>query len=114
MRWAICEAMGGFFDQALATLGLVTVELLKQFGRDTVMSSAGSNGRAFARVPTGAETCDFCLMLASRGFVYKTSPSAGELAKFHGDCDCAIVAVDDVNPNHYDPDELYDRYMNSL
>ena len=114
MRWAITEAFGGDPDQALATLGLVTDELVKQFGRDTVMSSAGSNGRAFARVPTGAETCDFCLMLASRGFVYKTSSSAGELAKFHGDCDCAIVAEDGVIPDDYDPDELYDRYMNSL
>src|SRR5699024_4109685 len=114
MRWAITEAFGGDPDQALATLGLVTDELVKQFGRDTVMSSAGSNGRAFARVPTGAETCDFCLMLASRGFVYKTSSSAGELATFHGDSDCAIVAEDGVIPDDYDPDELYDRYMNSL
>ena len=114
MRWAITQAFGGDPDQALATLGLVTDELVKQFGRDTVMLSAGSNGRAFARVPTGAETCEFCLMLASRGFVYKTSSSAGELAKFHGDCDCAIVAEDGVIPDDYDPDELYDRYMNSL
>lgn len=38
MRWAITEAFGGDPDQALATLGLVTDELVKQFGRDTVMS----------------------------------------------------------------------------
>ena len=30
----------------------------------------------YARVPTGAETCDFCLMLASRGFVYHSESSA--------------------------------------
>lgn len=30
----------------------------------------------YARVPTGAETCDFCLMLASRGFVYHSTSSA--------------------------------------
>src|SRR5699024_7800187 len=114
MRWAITEAFGGGPDQALANLGVLSDELLYQSGRDTVMSSAGSNGRACARVPTGAETCDFCLMLASRGVVYKTSSSAGELAKFHGDCDCAIVAEDGVIPDDYDPDELYDRYMNSL
>lgn len=30
----------------------------------------------YARVPTGAETCDFCLMLASRGFVYHSASSA--------------------------------------
>src|SRR5699024_3663886 len=108
MRWAIPEAFGEDSDAALSTLCLVNDALANQFGRDTVMSSAGSNGRAFARVPTGAETCEFCLMLASRGFVYKTSSSAGELAKFHGDCDCAIVAEDGVIPDDYDPDELYD------
>src|SRR5699024_10167136 len=114
MRWAITEAFGRDPDQALATLGLVTDGRVTQCGRDTVSSSPASNGRAFALVPTGAESCDFCLMLASRGFVYKTSSSAGELAKFHGDCDCAIVAEDGVIPDDYDPDELYDRYMNSL
>ena len=31
----------------------------------------------FARVPQGERTCDFCLMLASRGPVYLTAESAG-------------------------------------
>ena len=42
----------------------------------------------FARVPTGAETCDFCLMLASRGFVYSSKMSAGgvKLDHYHAGC----------------------------
>lgn len=111
MRWAISEAFGGDPRQAVATLGMVTDELVKQFGRDTVSLSAGSNGRRFARVPTGAETCSFCLMLASRGFVYATESKAGDLAKYHGDCDCAVVAEDNTVPEGYDPDELYARYQ---
>ena len=55
MRWAITQAFGGDPNQALATLGMVTDELVKQFGRDTVQLSAGSNRRRFARVPTGAK-----------------------------------------------------------
>lgn len=111
MRWAISEAFGGDPRQAVATLGMVTDELVKQFGRDTVSLSAGSNGRRFARVPAGAETCSFCLMLASRGFVYASESKAGDLAKYHGDCDCAVVAEDNIVPEGYDPDELYARYQ---
>lgn len=42
----------------------------------------------FARVPTGAETCDFCLMLASRGFVYTSEATAGatKLDHYHAGC----------------------------
>ncbi len=53
-----------------------------------------SNGRRdprrpkFARVPTGTETCDFCLMLASRGFVYSSEATAGavKLDHYHAGC----------------------------
>lgn len=39
----------------------------------------------YARVPTGAETCDFCLMLASRGFVYHSISSAA-VGHTHDNC----------------------------
>src|SRR5699024_8466088 len=91
-KGVLVRQVGGDTEQALATLGMVTDELVKQFGRDTVIGSADSNNRAYARVPTGSDTCAFCIMLASRGFVYSAAKSAGELSKFHGDCDCAIVA----------------------
>ena len=45
----------------------------------------------FARVPTGSETCTFCLMLASRGAVYHTRESAGTFRCFHRGCDCKVV-----------------------
>lgn len=43
----------------------------------------------YARVPTGAETCTYCLMLASRGFAYTSEQSAGHAD--HRGCDCLIV-----------------------
>src|SRR5699024_3331789 len=76
-------------------------------------SDVCSSDLAYARVPTGSDTCAFCIMLASRGFVYSSSKAAGELSKFHGDCDCAIVAEDGVVPEGYDPDELYEKYQNA-
>lgn len=52
----------------------------------------------WARVPRGFYTCAFCLMLASRGFVYESQHSAGlELGAkglenyYHEHCDCEVV-----------------------
>jgi len=45
---------------------------------------------AFARVPTGAETCTYCMMLASRGFAYRSEESAGHAD--HRGCNCLIIA----------------------
>lgn len=45
---------------------------------------------AFARVPTGAETCSYCMMLASRGFAYRSRESAGHAD--HRGCNCLIIA----------------------
>ena len=50
----------------------------------------------YARVPTGAETCDFCLMLASRGFVYQ-SESTASASHVHAGCvlpDTVLGALD--------------------
>lgn len=61
---------------------------------ETISANVGRDkekGVRFARVPTGFETCTFCLMLASRGAVYHTRKSAGEFKHFHRNCDCKIV-----------------------
>lgn len=46
----------------------------------------------YARLPQGMETCDFCLMLASRGFVYLTMESAEGWNHTHRGCDCIVIA----------------------
>ena len=66
-------------------------------------------------MPTGFETCTFCLMLASRGAVYHTRKSAGEFKHFHRRCDCKIVPGfgDDPDAELVEgvrPKELYERY----
>lgn len=67
--------------------------------------ATGKKGKArlrYARVPSGP-TCPFCLMLASRGFDYLTPESAGELSRFHDDCDCRVVAgYDGLKVKGYD------------
>lgn len=69
-------------------------------------------GVRWARVPSGQKPCDWCLMLASRGFVYKSKASAGGLSQWHRGCMCAIVPDFDGSTaiQGYDPDALYDEW----
>lgn len=65
----------------------------------------------FARVPTGAETCPFCIMLASRGFVYRSEKSAGKLDHYHPNCDCRVVPrFGSATFEGYDPDDYLREY----
>ena len=52
----------------------------------------------YARVPTGAETCDFCLMLASRGFVYHSTSSAA-VDHTHASCVLPGTKLGSVDAN---------------
>lgn len=64
----------------------------------------------FARVPTGATNCPFCLMLASRGFVYRSELSA--LNANHPHCHCRIVeGFDGMEVEGYDPDAFYRQWQ---
>lgn len=61
-------------------------------GNRTTKHNAIRNGLRYARVP-GGKSCAFCLMLASRGFVYHSRASAGGGGEhYHAHCCCRIVA----------------------
>lgn len=85
---------------------------------ETIIANVGRDrdkGARFARVPTGFETCTFCLMLASRGAVYHTRKTAGEFKHFHRHCDCKVVPSFDPDPDAevvegVKPRELRERY----
>ena len=109
LGWAVSTE-----DQQGNLMGLLD-ELVKQPYRSTLQNSAHASGLAWARVPSGAETCKWCVMLAGRGAVYHSK----ELAqfgtngkKYHGFCDCAptLVRGPEDYPDGYDPDALYEQY----
>lgn len=60
----------------------------------------------YARVPSGGETCPFCAMLASRGFVYHSEELASHA---HAGCRCRVVPgwdgadsrVEGYDPNYW-------------
>ena len=80
-------------------------QVLQRIDYEMKLSAANStieNGKRdkrkprYARVPTGSETCDFCLMLASRGFVYN-SKSTASMGHVHAGCvlpDTVLGALD--------------------
>lgn len=104
-------------QEALSALGGAIQRHILYSARSTIGRNAQVDPLRprFARVPTGAKTCAWCSMLASRGFVYWSKQSAGIVAgHYHDDCNCAIVASFDRGAAHidgYDPDRLYDQYM---
>lgn len=105
-------------DSATLTgfVSLMTNEYVLQPGRDTVMQAAHKDNAAYARVPEPG-ACKFCLMLASRGFVYSKA-TAGGTKKFHGKCRCNILPVWDETRARvefgYDETALYDLYRASV
>lgn len=99
----------------LGNMSVLVNELVKQPFRSTLQDSAWAAGLGWARVPSGSETCNWCLMLASRGAVYSSKQLAsvgGRGKKYHGFCDCVptLIRGPQDYPKGYDPDALYDRY----
>ena len=87
---------------------------IKVAASNTCLNNAKRDRRKprFARVPTGIETCDFCLMLASRGFVYYTEAAASHA---HGGCDCRIVpSWKSQEVEGYDPKAIYDQWQDAI
>lgn len=72
----------------------------------TMRVNAKRDGHRCARVPMGGETCTFCAMLASRGFVYRSAKLAGEGDHFHPNCRCKVIPeFGSMSVQGYDPGE---------
>lgn len=66
----------------------------------------------WARVPVGAETCTFCLMLASRGFAYRSGSTASHA---HDNCNCRVIpSFGGASVEDYDPDEYYEKWQDAI
>lgn len=113
----------GASEDSAARVALRTMKETENGGRRTMIRPVEDGDysddvvQGWARVATGRETCEFCLMLVSRGPVYRSARSAGlraddesakevlhegneaEIAKlmtrWHDGCDCKVVPVFD-------------------
>ena len=115
MRFVVDGRIDTFNDQILQR---VDYEMKRSAGE-----SMFANGRRdprrpkYARVPTGAETCDFCLMLASRGFVYSSEATAGaiKLDHYHSGCNCRVICQwEDGGVEDYDTKAIYGRWQSAV
>lgn len=116
VRYAAGHLFGDDPAQTLALLGGSLQRFVEYGSRDTIARNVGRDSARprFARVPTGAETCAFCMMVASRGFVYYSKETAGEFSHYHDKCDCQIAPEwrkGEVHIEGYDPDTLFDEYL---
>lgn len=113
VRFAAGLVFNGEHARAASTLARALDYYVKRPARDTVIDNVAVDrrlGARWARVPQGIETCEFCIMLASRGFVYHSKSDA--IDGYHTDCDCMPVVSfsDDPYVEGYDPEHYYDLY----
>lgn len=117
-RWAV----GALFaeDAPLFTSQILgaTQRLVAQRGRDTIFDNAGRDPvrTSVARIPSGTDTCTFCIMLASRGAVYTDLVSAGEMNDYHDNCDCVPTVIRSKRdyPEGHDLAKFTDLYTSGL
>ena len=118
IRWAIDPLFSGNPkpDEALGRLAGKVDEYTLQPGRDTIAASSAADPAKprWARVPVG-KTCAFCLVLASRGAVYRSAQTAGDGRKYHPHDDCTPTPIfpKDSLPEGYNPDALLQQYQDA-
>lgn len=86
------EAGSTAIADAKARLAASSERLVLDAGRDTVIDNAQRDRKAkgWARIPE-PEACSFCLMLATRGAVYRSEATAD--FKSHDNCRCHVEPV---------------------
>lgn len=116
VRYAADHLWSRHPDKMLSLLDGHLQRYVENTARDTIHLNARIDPTRprWARVPAGGKTCAWCLMLASRGWVYETESSAGGKGNdFHNDDRCMIVPSWEKHPklDGYDPDAMFEKYM---
>lgn len=91
VRYLVEDLKEGKRDAFNNQVKAATEFYVKREAFENIEHNCGKNGLRYARVPSGVETCAFCFMLSSRGFVYSSEAKAGGAGQYHPNCDCVIV-----------------------
>ena len=98
------------------TISSAAGRLVKLASVDTMVKNALRDGAQWAWIPSG-DTCAYCMMLASRGWQRASDEiiANGHATHIHNNCDCtfAVRFSDDVDVEGYNPEEMYDEYINA-
>ncbi|MCR4870840.1 MAG: hypothetical protein K5859_06030, partial [Atopobiaceae bacterium] len=91
IHWAAKFHADGHPEQFEARSQDIAAYYVRRNALENVIKNCEENNVRYARVPTGFETCGFCLMLAGRGFVYHSEASAIGSHGLHNHCDCIVI-----------------------
>jgi hypothetical protein len=116
-------APGKAVDAGAVNLSGTGSRLALEGGRSVIAATAEDDGEAigWARVTDG-DSCSWCLMLVSRGAVYRSAETAGRLKndqfvghgqfKFHDHCGCSAVPLFSRDDPVLDrADDLYTQWL---
>lgn len=115
-RWAVGPLFGPAPDRAAALEHLTggVQRLVLQPARATIAASTARDpaDARWARVPSRADSCAFCRLLASRGAVYHSAEDAGGSPEtsYHSGCGCVPTPVWPGEAEPYDVDALVEEY----
>lgn len=108
------KAVYGTIAQNPEITPAAVARLVKRAGADTTLRNALRDGAEWAWIPNG-DTCAFCIMLASQGWMpaSKAQLDGDHAEHIHANCDCtfAIRFNTDTDVAGYDPDgyrQMYD------
>lgn len=115
VRYLARNLVDGDFGAFKRDIRDLTKYYVKRCAFENMERNCYRNDLRYARVPSGRETCAFCFMLSSRGFVYRSEQTAGHAHAYHENCDCVIVpGFKGLDPTDqvegYDPDGMLDRW----
>lgn len=100
-----------------AACGSAVASEVKRSASATMLANAKRDGAEFAWIPQGAETCAFCITLASNGWVRarKATAMGDHEEHIHPNCDCefAIRFGGEGGVDGYDPMEYYEQYRDA-
>lgn len=111
-------AIGGALKQSAKLIVPTASRLVKQAASDTILQNAKRDGAEWAWIPHGAETCAFCITLASNGWqkASRQTMSGGHADHIHANCQCEFAIRFDgrSNVSGYNPDYYRKLYHGDL
>lgn len=114
VRYLAQRLTAGGHEGFVTSVADVTAYYVRRQAYETTVRNCIGNEVRYARVPSGRETCGFCFMLSSRGFVYHSEATAKGLSGhgMHRHCDCVIVpgVAGVTSVDGYDSEAMAERW----
>lgn len=113
----VARAVNGTMLNRHSTVPATVERLTKQVSADTMLKNVKRDHAEWAWIPSGKETCAFCIALASKGWqpASKMQLRGAHASHIHANCDCEFAIRFDGKSGieGYEPERYYEMYMNA-